>query len=134
MAIVDERQVTFDSIALRQVVGFSPNTAINIGFPNNEPTNISLNPSAHSVTFEFLGTAVTLQRDKLGALLISYCIRSGIKVPRDGQRSVHIQPTKVILVFRQEFVHAPEPVSIMADRRLLVRRRTDQAAAAASKK
>jgi hypothetical protein len=114
MAITDQRQVTFDSIALKQIVDLSPDAALNIGFPNNKPTNIVLNPSAHSATFEFVGTAVTLQRDKLGALLISYCIRSGIKVPRNGQRSVHIKPTTVTLVFRQEFGNAPVPASVTA--------------------
>jgi hypothetical protein len=134
MTIIDQRQVAFDSIALRQIVDFSPHTARNIGFPNNKPTNIVLNPSAHSATFEFVGTAVTLQRDKLGALLISYCIRSGIKVPRNGQRIVHIGPTTVTLVFRQEFWNAPVPASVMADSRLQDRPREDRATVAASEK
>jgi hypothetical protein len=135
MVIIDQRQVTFDSIALKQIVDLSPYTARNIGFPNNEPTNIALNPAAHSATFEFAGTAVTLQRVKLGALLISsYCIRSGIEVPRNGQRSVRIEPTTVTLVFRQEFLkvaairpiakHDQKPADLPSDLllRLIARR------------
>jgi len=132
MAIIDQRQVTFDCVAPKQILDFSPNTALNIGFPSNQPTSIVLNPSANSATFEFFGTAVTLKREKLAALLVSYCIRSGIKVPRNGQRSVRIELTTVTLVFRQEFFSAPVPKSVMANRGLPVRGDEDRAMAVAS--
>jgi hypothetical protein len=134
MAIIDERQVTFDCVAMKQIVNFSPDTALSIGFPNNQPANIVLNPSAYSATFEFVGTAVTLKREKLAALLVSYCIRSGIKIPRNGQRSVRIEPKTVTLVFRQEMLRAPVPLSLMAERRLRARRDEDRAMAAATER
>ena len=121
MAIVDQRQLTFDTVSIMQIIDFSPDAALSIGFPNNRPTKVVLNPSDHSVTFEFAGTVVKIQSEILAALLISYCIRSRIKVPRNAQRSIRIEPTAAILVFCQEYSSVPVPTSINAERRLHVR-------------
>jgi hypothetical protein len=114
MPIIDERRVTFDLDALKEVVKFSPFAALSIGLPDNLPSDIDLNGSAGTVNFDFAGTLVTLASDRLGSLLISYCIRCGIKVPRQGKRSVIIEGTAITLVFHEDYLTTPVPKSDQA--------------------
>lgn len=107
MPIIDERRVSFDLGALKDVIKLSQFAAMSIGLPDNLPSGIGLNASAGTVTFDFAGNQITVAGDKVGALLLSYCIRSGIRVPRQPKRSVIVEGTAITLVFREDYSITP---------------------------
>lgn len=109
MPIIDQRRIAFDVSALKDILSYSPQAAKSVGLPSNAPTAVVLNGSARSVTFSFGDNAVTLGAEKLAALLVSYCIRAGIKVPRQPQRSVSFNQETIMLVFLTEYLAAPIP-------------------------
>jgi hypothetical protein len=99
MPIMDERRIKFDLGAIREILKLSQFAAL----------------SAAAATFKFVGTEITLGSEKLGALLVAYCIRSGIKIPRKGDRRVLVEPTMIILAFIQDHVITPIPQSATPD-------------------
>ena len=115
MPITDERRIRFDVGALKDVLKFSQFAALAVGLPSTDPSDIILNPSARVATFNFVDAAITLEVEKLGALLISYCIRSSIRIPRKGTRSVLVEPTTITLVFHEDYAITPAPTSTMPD-------------------
>ena len=115
MPIMDERRIKFDLGAIRDILKLSQFAALSVGLPSTDPSDIVLNPPAAAATFKFVGTEVTLGSEKLGALLVAYCIRSGIKIPRKGDRRVLVEPTMIILAFIQDHVITPIPQSATPD-------------------
>jgi hypothetical protein len=43
-----------------------------------------------------------LEKGQLGALLIAYCMRAGIKVPRRGSRAIRVEKHAAVLVFSMD--------------------------------
>ena len=111
MPIRDERRIRFDLVALKDVINWSQFGALSIGLPTHLPSDIVLDASVATATFDFVGTQVTVTSDKLGALLISYCIRCGIRVPRRGKRTVTIADKAITLVFHEDYLTTPPPKS-----------------------
>jgi hypothetical protein len=109
MPIKDERRIRFDLAALKDVLKYSQFGALSIGLPSHLPSDIVLDASVGTATFDYVGTRVTVATDKLGALLISYCIRSGIRVPRQGKRTVTIADKAITLVFLEDYLTTPTP-------------------------
>jgi hypothetical protein len=115
MAIIDERRIAFDCGALKEVLGVSRQAARKLGLPDSPLSKVVLNSMTGSATLHFAGALVTVEREKLGALLISYCLRSGIRIPRAGQRSVCVEDTSVILIFQENYMTIPVPKSALPD-------------------
>jgi hypothetical protein len=109
MPIVDQRRIAFDVGALRDILSYSPHAARSVGLPGNDPTAIILDGAANAIRFAFGDHVVTLGAEKLAALLISYCIGAGIRIPRQMQRSVSFNQETVLLVFLTEYLAAPFP-------------------------
>jgi hypothetical protein len=52
---------------------------------------------------------VRLAAEPLGALLVSYCIRARIPMPRRADKGIRINAKSVILAFRSRYDEAPPP-------------------------
>jgi hypothetical protein len=98
MPIVDQRRIAFDVGALRDILDYLPQAARNVGLPGNDPTAIVIDGSTKAFRFAFGDHVVTLGTEKLAALLIAYCIRAGISIPRQMQRSVNFSQETIMLV------------------------------------
>nr|WP_294525849.1 hypothetical protein [uncultured Rhodopila sp.] len=109
MPIVDQRRIAFDVGALRDILDYLPQAARSVGLPGNDPTAIVIDGSGKAVRFAFGDHVVTLGAEKLAALLIAYCIRAGISIPRQMQRSVNFSQETIMLVFLTEYLAAPFP-------------------------
>jgi hypothetical protein len=109
MPIVDQRRIAFDVGALKDILDYSPQAARSVGLPGNDPTGIVIDGAAQEVKFTFGDRVVSLAAEKLAALLISYCIRAGIRIPRQKQRSVRFNQGTIMLVFLTEYLAAPFP-------------------------
>jgi hypothetical protein len=116
VTIVDLREIVFDAAAISAVVACSRHLAEAIGLPPVQSANLIFEPTAGKVIFDY-GTArqaVPIESGPLSALLIAYCMRAGIKVPRQGARSLRIEPHAVVLVFSA--AHPVPPAHLAPER------------------
>ncbi len=114
MVITDRRELEFDLQAVRLVLEWSPRAAQAFGLPPLTPTAVHGNPAegAVEVTYgELTSTRVFMLRaEALGAILISYCNRVGMPMPRRADKGVRIERDYVVVLLshRQDAVTAPE--------------------------
>ena len=101
MTIIDRREILFDADALTAVLACSGQMAGSIGLPSAAPREIHFDPQEGQVTliYGLAGHAVPVESAPLSALLIAYCLRAKIKVPRQVARGMRIEPRAVVLVF-----------------------------------
>jgi hypothetical protein len=115
VAITERREIEFDLHALQLVLEWSPQAAQAFGLPPMVPTTVRCNPSdGHvEVTYGTLSAArmFALRAEALGAILISYCNRVGLPVPRGADKGVRIERDTVVLVFKLRIEHVAQPDS-----------------------
>jgi hypothetical protein len=112
-AILERRELRFSPAALRAMIGWSLGAASSHGLPPSPPDGVRLIPEASRVDLVYgVGTAarvMPLTVEALGALLIAYCIRSAIPMPRIARKEVSIGARYVALVFHVDHRQAPTP-------------------------
>jgi hypothetical protein len=113
MALTDRRELEFDAEALLLAVSVSSRAAQAFGLPALLPTGVRLYPHEGQVDFLYgaapAGQAVRLAAEPLGAILVSYCIRARIPMPRNADKGIRIEADAVVLSFRTVFAKAPSP-------------------------
>src|SRR5215472_8567572 len=113
VAIIDRREIDFDLQAVRLALEWSPRSAQAFGLPPLTPQAIRCRPADGTieVTYgELTSTRVfALRAEALGALLIAYCNRAGMPVPRIADKGVRIEREHVIVVFTLRVSKAPPP-------------------------
>jgi hypothetical protein len=115
MAIIDRRELEFDGAALLDAVATSQKAAESFGLPGMVPRGVRFYPHEGEVAFLY-GTpqtprAVRLSAEATGALLVSYCIRAKIPMPRKAEKRVRINAHCVILTFRLDFCQSPKAIA-----------------------
>jgi hypothetical protein len=113
VAIIDRREIEFDVQAVRRALEWSPRAAQAFGLPPLAPQAVHCNPteSTIAVTYgELTSTRVfTLRSEALGALLIAYCDRAGMPIPRAADKAVRIERKHVVIVFTLRIASARPP-------------------------
>jgi hypothetical protein len=113
VAITDRREIVFDLQAVRLALEWSPRSAQSFGLPPLTPNVVRCNPpdGTVEVTYgELTSTRVfVLRAEALGAILISYCNRAGMPMPRSADKAVRIDREQVVVVFSLHLPGAPEP-------------------------
>ena len=101
MTIIDRREILFDADALMAVLACSGQMAGRIGLPPVAPEAIHFDPKEGriSLVYGLSDYAVPIESTPLGAMLIAYCLRANIKIPRQVARSMRVEPHAVVLVF-----------------------------------
>jgi hypothetical protein len=101
MPNTDRREVGFNAEAMAMVVVHSRRAAQTMGLPIGTPTDIWFDPKVAEVTMFYGDSSAqhVLHSARLSALLISYCVRAGIKIPRQLERSMRVDRDAVVLVF-----------------------------------
>jgi hypothetical protein len=106
MPLTDRREIEFDAESLLRVVGESLRAAHGLGLPALRPTDVRFCPRDGVVSFLYDASqwpqAVRMTAEALGALLVSYCIRAGIPMPRRAEKGIRIAASAVVLAFRTE--------------------------------
>ena len=114
MAITDRREIEFDLQTVRLVLEWSPRAAQAFGLPPFTPTAVHGNPAdgVVEVTYGELTSirVFMLRAEALGAILISYCNRVGMPMPRYADKGVRIERDHVVVLLsrRQDAAPAPE--------------------------
>jgi len=115
MAIIDRREVEFDREALRLVLACSPKAAQAFGLPLLRPDRVRCRPTESLIEVSYGKLSETrvfmLRAEALGAILISYCNRIGMPMPRAADKAVRIEREHAVMVFILRMPHAPHPDS-----------------------
>lgn len=113
MAIIDRREIEFDQQAVRLALEWSPRAAQAFGLPPLTPHTVRCRPAdgGIEVTYGELTSmrVFMLRAEALGAILISYCNRAGMPMPRKADKAVRIEREHVVVVFTLRMRAAPEP-------------------------
>jgi hypothetical protein len=102
--LTDRRRIEFDADALVAAVVASPRAAEKLGLPRLPPYGACFHPEASAV--EFLYNTAQAPRpfrvtaNAVGALLVSYCVRARLPVPRNVKKSVHVEANAVVVSFQ----------------------------------
>jgi hypothetical protein len=112
-AIVERRELRFSPHALQAMIGWSLGAASSHGLPPSSPDEIKLRPEENRIDLVYGGGSgarmIPLKLEGLATLLIAYCIRALIPLPRIARKEVRIGPRYVSLVFHVEHSQAPTP-------------------------
>jgi hypothetical protein len=83
------------------------------------PCAVRFSPATQQVTFSYAGVAheVTIAGERLGALLVSYCIKARIPLPRYSDKAVRVGAGTIIIICTSQYNASPD--SVTAFRRLL---------------
>ena len=113
MAITERRELAFEPQTVRLVLEWSPHSAQAFGLPPLTPQGVRCNPAEGTVEVtygELTSTRVfVLRAEALGAILISYCSRAGMPIPRHADKAVRVDREQVVVVLTQHMVPPPEP-------------------------
>lgn len=113
MAIADRREIDFDTNAVKLAVEWSPQAAQAFGLPPLVPTGVRSNPANGYVEVIYGTLTATrvfaLRAEALGALLISYCNRAGMPIPRYADKGIRLERGHVVLVLTLRLDEAPRP-------------------------
>jgi hypothetical protein len=113
VAITDRREIEFDLQAIRLVLEWSPRSAQSFGLPPLIPHSVHCSAAEGTVEVsygELTSTRVfVLRAEALGAILISYCNRAGMPMPRNADKAVRIDRDRATIVFTLHMPAAPEP-------------------------
>ena len=113
MAIVDRREIDFDTDAVKLAVEWSPQAAQAFGLPPLTPTSARSDPANGFIEVVYGTLTATrvfaLRAEALGALLISYCNRAGMPIPRYADKGIRLERGHVVLVLTLRLDAAPHP-------------------------
>ncbi len=102
--IIERREVEFETEALISVLAGSPRAAAAFGLARGQPQAVIFEPASQSVRFVFPGGgqahSVSVESARLGALLVSFCLRMRMPLPRRAEKSIRVEPGSVVLAFR----------------------------------
>ena len=111
--ITDRREIEFDMQSVRLLLEWSPRSAQAFGLPPLTPQGVHCNPTDGTieVTYgELTSTRVfVLRAEALGAILIAYCNRAGMPMPRNADKAVRVEREHVVVVFTLRVSGPPRP-------------------------
>lgn len=113
MPIIDRREIAFDAAAMVAVVENSQRTAWPLGLPDSVLRDVRFDPKTGQVAllYDAWEQPIALHSGALGALLVSYCLRAGIRIPRNLKRSMRIDQDAVVLIFSTSYPVSPTAVA-----------------------
>jgi hypothetical protein len=109
IGITDGREIAFDSEALIDVIAGSFERARVIGLPALKPAGVDFRPQQREIIFLYGENhpMITVTADHLGVLLVSYCVKAHIPLPRLPDKVIRVEPSAIILAFNSLYAKAP---------------------------
>jgi hypothetical protein len=112
-AIVERRELRFSPATLQAMIGWSLGAGSSQRLPPIPPDGIRLVPEDSRIDLAYgqgpAARLIPLPVEQLATLLIAYCIRALIPLPRVARKEVRIGARYVALVFHVEHRQAPTP-------------------------
>ena len=104
MGIVDRREIEFDADGLAQAIASAVKSAQPVGLPGLPPDSFRFCPEQGLVRLIYgagpAARSIELPGAALGALLISYCVRARMPMPRYADKTIRVERNAVVLAFR----------------------------------
>jgi hypothetical protein len=111
MLVVDRREIEFDADALTYYFSILPREAQALGLPATPPKEIRFDPREGMVDAIYglaeQGRTVHIPQESLGGMLVNYCIRTRIPLPRVADKIVRVEAHCVVLTFKTWFDERP---------------------------
>lgn len=101
--ITERREILFETEALLLVLANSPRAVAAFGLPPGLPQAVVFEPTRDSVRFVWSGgprRSAELKAAELGALLVGFCLRLRVPLPRRATKTIRVEPGAVVLAFR----------------------------------
>ena len=103
--ITERREIGFEAETLMTVLAGSPKAAAAFGLAGGQPKAVLFDTKAKAVRFVFSGSgdhthSVSLDATRLAALLVGFCMRMRIPLPRKAEKTIRVEPGVVVLAFR----------------------------------
>jgi hypothetical protein len=116
--ILDRREISFDVVALIGIVAASARVAQAIGLPTGTPRDVEFDVRQQEIKFlySFTGPPTPIRSNALAALLISYCMSAGIKMPRQIERDIRVEGDAVVIICSTSYMVAPDAAATPPDR------------------
>ncbi len=104
--MIDRRHIEFSPEDVMDALALAPAAGRAIGLPDGRVLDVHFDPALEVVTF-FYGSAVAsrgmvLSAEAVGALLMSYLVRSNVPLPRSAKKSIKISPSSVSVICESE--------------------------------
>jgi hypothetical protein len=113
VAIIDRREIEFDLNAVKLALEWSPNAAHAFGLPPRTPQSVRCRPAESTIEVVYgqltSMRVFTLRAEALGAILISYCNRLAMPLPRTAEKAIRIEQEHVVIVLTLRMPAAPQP-------------------------
>ena len=110
--IVDRREIEFSAAAIVQAIGANPTVALGLGLPSSPPDAIGFLPAQNAMEVAYGSGAeqhsIPIAAGALAALLVAYCMRVRITLPKSASKSVRVVADAVVLQLRLEFDSLPK--------------------------
>jgi hypothetical protein len=107
MKITDRRELEFSAESVVRAIAESSKAAQTFGLPGQAPQNVQFHPREGKVDVVYrtdsAPEAVPITAEALGALLISYCIRASIPMPRKSDKGIRVEANSIILAFKTTY-------------------------------
>lgn len=112
--LVEQRQIRFSPEGLVFAIASSPAAAAALGLPPLRPRAVRLLADTSKVEVLLQGGAgsrsVAIELLPLAALLLSFCFRANIPLPRRARKAARIEGDSVVLEFTLDVV--PDPAKL----------------------
>ncbi len=122
MQVIDKRVIWFDSPALLYCITASPRAAVTFGLPGGSPSEVRFFPKERVIEILYVSKDAThaarMSAESLGALLVSYCVRAKIPMPRVAEKSVKVEADGIALEFVTRLERAPAPETANSSNRV----------------
>jgi hypothetical protein len=106
MALGERREIDFDMHAVRSVLEWSPRAAQAFGLPPLTPSAVRGNPAENAIEVIYgdlpAQRVFMLRVEALGAILISYCNRARIPMPRQAEKRLRVERDRVTVVLTRK--------------------------------
>lgn len=103
MGITDRREIRFEADTVLTAIAVQPTAAAALGLPAVAPNAARFVPPKHHVVLLYrvgAGEAdFTVSVESLGALLIGFCCKAGISLPRSAKKTIRIEEDSIVLAF-----------------------------------
>jgi hypothetical protein len=108
MGIIDRREIEFVARALIGVIAGSLQRAQAIGLPALRPSSVRFDPKERHVDFAYeTHPVVSVPAERLGAPLVSYCVRTRLPMARGADKDLRIEAAAVVLAFSTHYTDPP---------------------------
>lgn len=123
--MIDRRQIEFFAEDVLKALALAPAASQVLGLPRERADAVVFQPTANAIIFLFEtssgSNSVKLSAEAVGALLMSYLVRSSIPLPRRGSKSVAIGTSSLSIICEVELGQpskARQPEAVRAIRRI----------------